>query len=133
MMSRAGSPKSEVRSDPGPVETAAGILSQLLMFTRQLAASQSDPAIQIPALSRALGRRTEELKKVLPQALRAASSKPAGRNEAADEKRRIHEMISELHAQAASTVDLFQNAKTRTLDELGRLSRVNRAIRAYSA
>ncbi len=130
-MKKINATKNEVQPAPGPVETATGILGQLLTFTKQLAASETDPEIQIPALSKALGQRIEELKKVLPQAFRETSSKLAGGGR--DEKLRIEEKIKVLHAQAATAMEVLQKAKARTADEMGNLTRTVRAIRAYSA
>lgn len=105
-----------------PVRTASGILVQLLSYTRQMAEYENNADINVPALSKACGQRLEDLKKVLPQALKEL-----------DCQSDIRELIKEIQVQLVSSIRVVEKAKVEASLELMDFSTKKRALRAYSS
>ncbi|MFZ2448696.1 MAG: hypothetical protein WAW37_20225 [Syntrophobacteraceae bacterium] len=123
--------ESGISSDP--VENATGILGQLLKYTQQLAASENDPRIDIAALSESCGQRLEDLKKVLPRALKDLASRQERTGCDPGEKSKILAKMKALHDQTRLSSEVLERARDKTAKQMANLSKSRRAIRAYSA
>jgi len=116
-----------------PVRSAAGILDQILEYTRQLAASKSDPTVDVMALADACADRLEGLKIVLPQALRELDLKPEHTAEGSKEKKKISQKIRHILDQTLVCQEILGKVRAQISTDIERLSTSKRAIRAYSS
>jgi hypothetical protein len=112
------------------IEYAVSILDQLLEYTKQIAASGSDPQVDVIALSRACGKRLEELKKVLPE--RSLDLPETGKAEDGASSS-LSKMIAELYANTQVCTEILQKELVKTEAELQSISKIKRAISAYNS
>jgi len=111
---------------------AAPILEQLLKYTKQLASYETDPSVDVVALSRACGRRIEDLKKILPEQVGCLSGmRTGGGTPPRDE--RLAAMLEELFRQTAVCSKIFEKERSKAASQMEGIVRSRRAIKAYGA
>ncbi|MCE5334555.1 MAG: hypothetical protein LLG06_08170 [Desulfobacteraceae bacterium] len=100
---------------------ATQIFEQLMKYTAQLANYESDPRIDVVALSRACNRRIQELKGIL------SDSAPPNRDP------RFDGMLEELQRQAQICSDILQKERSKLSSQMAFMTKSRRAVRAYKA
>ena len=114
------------------IRSATGILSQLLKYIQQLRASESDPGVDVAALSEACGQRLEDLKLILPMAIKDAAG-TEGAGGASLKESDIAEKIRELQEQTELCIEVLERGRDKSAGKLKDFLTARRVIRAYSA
>lgn len=104
-------------------------MGQLQKYVQQLATSESDPTVDIAALSNACGERFEDLKLVLPKAMEAADTKTAG-NSTAQEPDLVQRIV-ELQDELESCIKVLERGRDSAARELKEFMKARKAIKAY--
>ncbi len=110
-------------------DPAEAILDQLLKFTTQLAAAETDPEVDVKAISEACAGRIEDLKRLLPNDLRGSPVANKTNHQPPDSK--LIDKIRDLHSRTKTCLEILERKKTRAAAGMHDLSRTKQAITAY--
>lgn len=105
--------------EPQEILRATAILEQLLKYTKQLAAFENDPGVDVVALSQACTRRIEDLKTIMPDRLEDCPD--AG----------LVKMVEDLHSQTRHCTEMLERKLESTGYQLEGFSKRKKAISAY--
>jgi len=115
-----------------PLRDAAGILSQLLKYTLQIARSGNGAEVDVTALIGACERRLPALRDALERAGKEYPRRCGQDKGGADEEARVQEMTRSLHGQVLACKKLLEARRDQTAAAAARLRRTMQALRAYS-
>jgi len=105
-----------------PAEQAACILGQMLKYTRQMAAFETRPDVDIRVLSEARDRRLADLKTVLPVVLDGPDQ--PGRAQ-------VVELVKTLYEETGACSARMERKRDEVGGSMHHLTRTRTAIRAY--
>jgi len=108
-------------SGPDWLDSAEGIVDQLLKFTAQFAEIEQDPGVNARALADACGRRLEDLKQLLPNDLSCLR----------EERNELLEKLRELYGQTQVCLKILEKKSVKAGTKVHSLTKTKRALGAY--